>query len=99
MEAPVQRAEAVRQTCIAAALQASDEAGISGLGHEGCWDEAVEALRGLPLRLLVQALLLAVAPQDTTHPGVPGLRHHGHRTTEASARHHPVVRGSRERAR
>src|SRR5919108_3401843 len=70
MEAHVQRAEAVRQTCLAAALQASDEAGISGLGHEGCWDSAVEALRRLPLRLLVQALLLAVANQDTTNPGV-----------------------------
>ena len=95
MEAHVQRAEAVRQTCLAAALQASDEAGISGLGHEGCWDSAVEALRRLPLRLLVQALLLAVANQDTTNPGVPGLRHHGHRTTAGSARPHPGVRGSR----
>src|SRR5947209_15383919 len=95
MEAHVQRAAAVRQTCIAAALQASDETGISGLGHEGCWDEAVEALRRLPLRLLVQALLLAVANQDTTNPGVTGLRHHGHRTTEESARHHPVVWGRR----
>jgi hypothetical protein len=95
MEAHVQRAEAVRQTCLAAALQASDEAGISGLGHEGCWDSAVEALRRLPLRLLVQALLLAMANQDTTNPGVPGLRHHGHRTTAASARPHPGGRGSR----
>ena len=95
MEAHVQRAAAVRQTCIAAALQASDETGISGLGHEGCWDSAVEALRGLLLRLLVHALLLAVANQDTTNPGVTGLRHHGHRTTEESARHHPVVWGRR----
>jgi len=53
MEAHMQSAAAVRQTCIAAALQASDEAGISGLGHEGYWDSAVEALRRLPLRLLV----------------------------------------------
>src|ERR687885_691052 len=69
LEAHGQRAEAVRQTWRAAALQACDEAGISGRGHEGCWDEAVEALRRLPLRLRVQALLLAVANQDTTHPG------------------------------
>ena len=35
MQAHVQRAEAVRQTWRATALQASDEAGISGLSHEG----------------------------------------------------------------
>jgi hypothetical protein len=34
MDVHVQRAEAVRQACIAAPLQASEEAGISGLCHE-----------------------------------------------------------------
>jgi hypothetical protein len=34
MDEHVQRAEAVRQVCIAAALQAYEEAGISGLCHE-----------------------------------------------------------------
>jgi hypothetical protein len=95
MEAHVQRVEAVRQPCMAAALQASDEAGSRGRGPEGGWESAVEALRRLPLRLLVQALLLAVANQDTTNPGVTGLHHHGHRTTAGSARPHPGVRGRR----
>jgi hypothetical protein len=37
MDEHVQRAEAVRQACIAAALQAYEDAGVSGLCHEGCW--------------------------------------------------------------
>jgi hypothetical protein len=75
-----QRAEAVRQACIAAAIQAYDEAGVSGLGHEGRWAYAVDAMRSLPLRPLVQALLLAAAHEDAAHAGVAGTRHHGHRT-------------------
>jgi hypothetical protein len=57
MDAHMQTAEAVRQACIAVALQAYDEAGISGLCHEGRWEYAVDAMRQLPLRPLVQALL------------------------------------------
>ena len=53
-EAQLQRAEAVRQACIATALQAYEEAGISGLCHEGRWEYAVDAMRGLPLRPLLQ---------------------------------------------
>jgi hypothetical protein len=37
MEELLQRAEAVRQACMAAALQASEEAGLSGLCQEGRW--------------------------------------------------------------
>jgi hypothetical protein len=59
MDAYIQTAEAVRQACITAALQAYEEAGVSGLCHEGRWDYAVDAMRGLPLRPLVEALLLA----------------------------------------
>jgi len=95
MEEHVQRVEAVRQACIAAALQAYEDAGISGLCHEGRWEYAVDAMRRLPLRPLVQALLLAAEHEDAANPGVAGIRHHGHQTTEGSARHHPVVRGSR----
>ena len=35
MHDPLQIAEAVRQTCLAAALQAYEDAGLSGLCHEG----------------------------------------------------------------
>ena len=52
-------AEAVRQARITAALQAYDEAGVSGLCHEGRWEYAVDAMRGLPLRPLIEALLRA----------------------------------------
>jgi len=81
MEEHVQRAEAVRQACIAAALQAYEDAGISGLCHEGRWEYAVDAMRRLPLRPLVQALLLAAENEDAENPGVAGIRHHGHQTT------------------
>lgn len=59
MDVHMQMAEAVRQACIAAALQAYDDAGVSGLCHEGRWEYAVDAMRGLPLRPLIEALLRA----------------------------------------
>ena len=59
MDAHMQTAEAVRQACLAAALQAYEEARISGLCHEGRWEYAVDAMRGLPLRPLIEALLRA----------------------------------------
>lgn len=57
LDAHVQLAEVVRQACCAAALQAYEDAGLSGLCHEGRWEYAVDAMRGVPLRPLVQALL------------------------------------------
>ena len=63
MDVHMQMAEAVRQACITAALQAYDEAGVSGLCHEGRWAYAVDAMRGLPLPPLVEALLRAAAPE------------------------------------
>jgi len=81
MDEHVQRAEAVRQACIAAALQAYEEAGISGLCHEGRWEYAVDAMRRLPLHPLVQALLLATEHEDAANPGGAGTRHPGHQTT------------------
>jgi hypothetical protein len=64
MDVHMQMAEAVRQACIAAALHAYDDAGVSGLCHEGRWEYAVDAMRGLPLRPLVQALLRATAHEE-----------------------------------
>jgi hypothetical protein len=57
MDTPLQIAEEVRQTCIEAALRAYEDAGLSGLCHEGRWECAVDAMRGLDLQRLVQALL------------------------------------------
>jgi hypothetical protein len=45
MDVHMQMAEAVRQACIAAALHAYDDAGVSGLCHEGRWEYAVDAIR------------------------------------------------------
>ena len=59
MDVHMQMAEAVRQACLAAALQAYEDAGLSGLCHEGRWECAVDAMRALPLRSLLQALLEA----------------------------------------
>jgi hypothetical protein len=64
MDAQMQTAEVVRQACIAVALQAYEEAGVSGLCHEGRWEYAVDAMQGLPLRPLVQALLPAAEDEE-----------------------------------
>jgi hypothetical protein len=55
MDDPLQIAEVVRQACIEAALRAYDDAGLSGLCQEGRWECAIDAMRALPLRLLLQA--------------------------------------------
>lgn len=56
-ETQLQTAEVVRQACITAALRAYDNAGLSGLCQEGRWACAVDAMRALPLRAVLQALL------------------------------------------
>ena len=96
MDVHMQRAEAIRQACITAALQAYEDAGISGLCHEGRWEYAVDAMRGLPLRPLVEALLhtaedeegggrpssgARAATQDAAYAGLAGTRHQGHPST------------------
>lgn len=42
-------AESVREHCVEAALQAYEEAGISGLCAEGRWELAIQAIRCLDL--------------------------------------------------
>jgi hypothetical protein len=49
MEEPLQSAAVVRQACLAAALRASADAGLSSLCPEGRWACAVEAIRALAL--------------------------------------------------
>jgi hypothetical protein len=49
-------AEAVRQACIAAALEAHEQAGISGLCQEGRWEAAIEAVRSLDLKTVLSQI-------------------------------------------
>lgn len=46
-------AQAVREACVEAALKAYEEAGISGLCHEGRWEIAIDTLRNLDLAALI----------------------------------------------
>lgn len=46
------RAETVRQACIAAALAAYEDAGVLGLCAEGRWEAAISAMQSLDLRAL-----------------------------------------------
>ena len=59
MDVHMQMAEAVWQACLATAPRAYEDAGLSGLGHEGRWECAVDAIRAMPLCPLVHALLHA----------------------------------------
>lgn len=42
-------AEATRQACIEAALAGYESAAISGLCHEGAWENAISAIRRLDI--------------------------------------------------
>lgn len=53
MHERLQIAETVRQACIQVAIEAYEDAGLSGLCHEGQWEYAVDAIRGLDLRPLL----------------------------------------------
>jgi hypothetical protein len=53
-------AEAIRQACIAAAVEAHEQAGISGLCQEGRWEVAIDAIRSLDLG----ALLAQIDPNE-----------------------------------
>lgn len=50
----VAAAEAVRAACVAAAIAAYEQAGSDGLCHEGAWENALEAIRSLPVAAIVQ---------------------------------------------
>ena len=56
MDVHMQMAEAVRQACLSAALQAYEDAGLSGLCHEGAWECAVDAIRTLNLETIIKTL-------------------------------------------
>lgn len=49
-------AEEIRWACLEAALNAWEQGGISGLCAEGRWDLAVDALRSLDLKAVLERL-------------------------------------------
>lgn len=46
-------AEATRKACIEAALAGYESAAISGLCHEGAWENAISAIRRLDLQEII----------------------------------------------
>ena len=48
-------AQAVRNACVRAALDGYEQAQIAGLCREGAWECAVDAMRMLDLRTMLQA--------------------------------------------
>jgi len=48
--------EAVREACVTAALKGYEDAGLSGLCHEGRWECAISAIRVADLGTVVAAL-------------------------------------------
>jgi hypothetical protein len=59
-------AEVVRRACVAAALEAYEDAGLQGLCQEGRWECAVEAIRGLDLDPVLEAHRTRDAEQAET---------------------------------
>lgn len=53
MSDQIRMAEKVRDACLQAALEAYEDAGISGLCAEGRWEIAVQAIRTLDVRGLL----------------------------------------------
>lgn len=54
MSNQLELAEAVRDACLRAALDAYENAGISGLCGEGRWEMAIQELRNLDLRPVIE---------------------------------------------
>lgn len=50
----VKLAEAVRTACLTAALAAHQDAAMAGLCHEGAWECAVDAIRGLDVAAVIK---------------------------------------------
>ncbi len=56
MPDPLQLAEAVREACLRAAMEAYEDAGISGLCQEGRWEYALQKMHDLDLEILIERL-------------------------------------------
>ena len=59
-------AQAVRSACVTAALDGYERAQIAGLCQEGAWEAAVDAIRMLDLKTVLQAMT-----EDQPHPRGP----------------------------
>ena len=97
-----QVAEAVQNACVEAALAGYENAAISGLCHEGAWEAAVSAIRGLDLDALAEANVPAdaelVVAADSAAAGTGAIAASLlERTAGLSALHGPE--GFRKRAR
>jgi len=57
MASTTQLAEAVRAACLKAAIEAYENAGISGLCEEGRWECARQAIKELDLEKLIAEVL------------------------------------------
>lgn len=55
MAEPLRIAVAVRHACVAAALEAYEDAQIRGLCREGAWEVAIEAVRSLDIAAVIAA--------------------------------------------
>lgn len=56
MTDPMAIAQAVRSACVTAALEGYERAQIAGLCQEGAWEVAVDAIRMLDLKSVLQAM-------------------------------------------
>ncbi len=61
---PLQLAATVRNACVRAALDGYEQAQIAGLCQEGAWECAVDAMRKLDLKTLLQDPATAALPQQ-----------------------------------
>lgn len=50
-------AEVIREACVRAALAAYEDAGLSGLCHEGAWECAIDAIRSLDLKAILRQVV------------------------------------------
>ncbi len=55
MDDPQEIAKAVRRACVAAALDAYEDAQVRGLCREGAWEVAIEAIRSLDIAAVIAA--------------------------------------------
>jgi hypothetical protein len=61
-------AQAVRQACIKAALEAYESAGISGLCADGRWEMAVQAIKALDLGPVIAGFEQVLPPSTLDGP-------------------------------
>ena len=59
-------AEAVRKTCLEILQRSYEEAGISGLCHEGRWEYALDVLHGLSIENLLKNISRPDRPSRRT---------------------------------